>query len=86
MSALTMRHYHRAYKHHNSSGIVIDHLNVDQLTGLELIKKGLLDLARLLPVCVLAGRLLAHLAVQHSLHRDCQNGTNLPLGITSFEN
>ena len=45
-------------------------LNVDQLTGLELIKKRLLDLAGLLPVCVLAGRLLAHLAVQHSLHRD----------------
>ena len=70
MSVLAPRHYHRAYKHLDSSGIVIYHLNVDQLTGLELIKKRLLDLAGLLPVCVLAGRLLAHLAVQHSLHRD----------------
>ena len=70
MSVIAPRHYHPAYKHLNSSGIVTSQLNVDQLTGLELIKKGLLDLARLLPVCVLAGRLLAHLAVQHSLHRD----------------
>ena len=70
MSALAPRHYHQAYKHHNSSGNVTYQLNVDQLTGLELIKKRLLDLAGLLPVCVLAGCLLAHLAVQHSLHRD----------------
>ena len=70
MSVLAPRHYHQAYKDFNSSSVVIYPLNVDQLTGLELIKKRLLDLARLLPVCVLAGRLLAHLAVQHSLHRD----------------
>ena len=69
MSALAPQHYHRAYKHLDSSGVVIYHLNVDQLTGLELIEKRLLDLAGLLPVCVLAGCLLAHLAVQHSLHR-----------------
>ena len=68
MSALSPRHYHRAYKYLNI--YIIQSLNVDQLTGLELIKKRLLDLAGLLPVCVLAGRLLAHLAVQHSLHRD----------------
>ena len=70
MSVLAPRHYHRAFKYLDNTNVVIHHLNVDQLTGLELIKKRLLDLAGLLPVCVLAGRLLAHLAVQHSLHND----------------
>ena len=44
-------------------------LTILSLTGLELVKEPLLDLGGLLPLCVLPGRLLAHLTVQHGLDR-----------------